>query len=411
MNEHTYRVLIVDDERMVRDIAVRSFTKAGFQCDIAEDGNVAAAKFADQLYDAVITDLMMPNRNGHSLAIELVAHPARPFVVVVTAVTEPQIINDLNARGVAMVKYKPINHLQLALDIRRELQHRRRKTILATGLEPVNRQETGSRPIVSEHDDSLAQQGVASPLCSSDQRPGSTALSERYRVLIVDDEQMVRDVAVRSFTNAGFECETAEDGDVAALKFAESAYDAVVTDLMMPKRNGHSLAVELVGHPARPVVAVVTAAIEPQIASDLEAYGVAIVNFKPVDHSQLALMIRTKLDHRGWNRTVVDGQGQSTCRSKLATAAMPVARLDHQCVDLYLRCASLAHSTDEIISFVEEDSYLQQRVLNRANAEVSWKMSRRIDSVKDAVVHLGQRQVAELALTSARRAVRESGRV
>ena len=43
-----YRVLIVDDESMVRDITVRNLKRLGFECVTAEDGMAASEILATQ---------------------------------------------------------------------------------------------------------------------------------------------------------------------------------------------------------------------------------------------------------------------------------------------------------------------------------------------------------------------------
>ena len=58
------------------------------------------------------------------------------------------------------------------------------------------------------------------------------------RVLVVDDEPMVREVLARYLENDGFSVTTAEDGLEALLRFGEATPDLVLLDLMLPKLNG-----------------------------------------------------------------------------------------------------------------------------------------------------------------------------
>jgi DNA-binding response OmpR family regulator len=58
------------------------------------------------------------------------------------------------------------------------------------------------------------------------------------RVLVVDDEAIVRDVLARYLGRAGYEVQTAVDGET-ALERAERAWpDLVVLDLMLPRLDG-----------------------------------------------------------------------------------------------------------------------------------------------------------------------------
>src|SRR3989337_2526319 len=58
------------------------------------------------------------------------------------------------------------------------------------------------------------------------------------RVLVVDDEPMVREVLARYLEKEGFEVQTAEDGGSALAAFEASPRDLVLLDLMLPRIDG-----------------------------------------------------------------------------------------------------------------------------------------------------------------------------
>ena len=66
----------------------------------------------------------------------------------------------------------------------------------------------------------------------------------RLRILVVDDEDSIREIARAVLTSAGYVVETAEDGLVAAALYAErpAAFSLVVTDYDMPGLDGAKLA-------------------------------------------------------------------------------------------------------------------------------------------------------------------------
>jgi two-component system, OmpR family, response regulator len=67
------------------------------------------------------------------------------------------------------------------------------------------------------------------------------------RVLIVEDDDRLRQVMVRSLTGEGLSAESTGDGDEAAWMLSEFPYDAVVLDWMLPGRSGVTLCRELRG--------------------------------------------------------------------------------------------------------------------------------------------------------------------
>ncbi len=80
---------------------------SGFACEAAADGAEALQRFHSGHHQLVVTDLRMPNMNGHQLATELLSISPRPRVVVFTGVMEPAIVRDLMVRGVDDVITKP----------------------------------------------------------------------------------------------------------------------------------------------------------------------------------------------------------------------------------------------------------------------------------------------------------------
>jgi len=75
------------------------------------------------------------------------------------------------------------------------------------------------------------------------------------RILIVDDEQGLRDAMRTWFTARGFETDEAEDGLVAIEKCAQNRYDVVTMDLSMPRMTGiEAIAVIKERHPDMPIV-------------------------------------------------------------------------------------------------------------------------------------------------------------
>ncbi len=62
------------------------------------------------------------------------------------------------------------------------------------------------------------------------------------KVLIVDDEAPIRALLSVAFLQAGFEVSTAQDGSDAIDLFGTERFDAVLSDVMMPRTNGHELA-------------------------------------------------------------------------------------------------------------------------------------------------------------------------
>jgi DNA-binding NtrC family response regulator len=62
------------------------------------------------------------------------------------------------------------------------------------------------------------------------------------RILIVDDEAAIRSLLATAFERAGYDVRTAPDGPEAVELCTGESFDAVLSDVVMPRMNGHDLA-------------------------------------------------------------------------------------------------------------------------------------------------------------------------
>ena len=58
-------------------------------------------------------------------------------------------------------------------------------------------------------------------------------------VLVIDDEQMIRELFQQALSRADFMVETADDAVGGIAKFDSGVYDLVITDVRMPGVDGH----------------------------------------------------------------------------------------------------------------------------------------------------------------------------
>ena len=61
------------------------------------------------------------------------------------------------------------------------------------------------------------------------------------KILVVDDEEYIRDVIVTYLNNEGYQTYQAEDGYEALDMLEKDKYDLMVLDIMMPEMDGFTL--------------------------------------------------------------------------------------------------------------------------------------------------------------------------
>ena len=65
------------------------------------------------------------------------------------------------------------------------------------------------------------------------------------RILVVEDDDLVRSMLTQMMQEAGYEVETASDGDSCLRSFRERRADLVIMDIVMPEKDGWEAIVEL----------------------------------------------------------------------------------------------------------------------------------------------------------------------
>jgi DNA-binding response OmpR family regulator len=114
------------------------------------------------------------------------------------------------------------------------------------------------------------------------------------RVLVVDDEPIVRDVVVRYLERAGFETIEAGDGEEARTLLEQSSPDVVVLDVMLPRMDGLELCRWIRGRSAIPVILLTARGDESDRIAGLDLGADDYVT-KPFSPRELAARVRAVL--------------------------------------------------------------------------------------------------------------------
>jgi len=93
------------------------------------------------------------------------------------------------------------------------------------------------------------------------------------RILVVDDDASLRHLVGTTLAEEGFEVQEAVDGADALAKMATEAYDAVVSDLQMPRLDGLSLLREIRRRGTEVPVIIQTAHLDASIETVLRRAG------------------------------------------------------------------------------------------------------------------------------------------
>ena len=114
------------------------------------------------------------------------------------------------------------------------------------------------------------------------------------KILLVEDDDLVRDMLTQLLERSGHEVASAADGEEATEYLRTGHPDIMVTDIIMPKKSGITLISEVKNrHPNLEIIAISGGGrLDPIGYLDLsESLGASVSFEKPVDNNALLMAI------------------------------------------------------------------------------------------------------------------------
>ena len=132
------RILIVDDEKMIRNLLRLSLQRMGYTVVTASDGYEALTRFQEQPCDLIMLDILMPGMDGFAVCVELRKLTDVP-IVMLTALNRPDDIVHGLELGADNYITKPFTFKEVEARIRAIL----RRTAVKIETEPAQILEHG----------------------------------------------------------------------------------------------------------------------------------------------------------------------------------------------------------------------------------------------------------------------------
>ncbi len=111
------KILVVDDEALIRDMLRQMLTRLGHRVTMADDGKLGLDYFNEIKPDLVITDIIMPNKDGIQLIMSLLnQNPDFPIIAMSggrRAVSAEFNLDSAGLLGAKAVLQKPFSREQL----------------------------------------------------------------------------------------------------------------------------------------------------------------------------------------------------------------------------------------------------------------------------------------------------------
>lgn len=192
--EKSAKILVVDDDEVIRHLLVDTLTSMGYQSWGAANGEEALTTLNQKKVDIVITDIKMPKLDGVRLLKKIKETQPDLPVLIITA------YNFVYSQDQAV-------------------------TSVADGFL--------AKPFRIGKIEELIKTALAHKKTDSSVPPESSK-----KILIVDDDQILLDMLIETLDALGYQAQGAKNGEEALKKIDTEEFDLVITDIRMPKMDG-----------------------------------------------------------------------------------------------------------------------------------------------------------------------------
>ncbi len=117
-----YSILIIDDEKCIRDVTSRMLTNEGFDVATAEAGDIGMKMIAEKHYDIILLDLMMPGISGLELLPHIKADHPYSVVIVITGYATLEHSIETMKKGAFDFIAKPFSPQELRIVIAKAIK-------------------------------------------------------------------------------------------------------------------------------------------------------------------------------------------------------------------------------------------------------------------------------------------------
>ena len=252
------KILLIDDDGIVRDALTVFLSRAGHEVAFAADGANGLLAYKNIRPDIVILDRDLPAMTGSAVFAEIkrLGNPAP--VIILTGHDDPEDAEAYLREGASAFLSKADGLSNVLTEIERVMS--------ARGME--------GRPVKQERREKRADAPI---------------------VLVVDDDKAILSVLTRFLSSLGYAVLTAEDGEQASRIVEERRPDIALLDIFMPNKDGLTLLRELAASRPDTGYIMITGNDDEEVAKACLRAGAFDYLSKPVNLSALESVIRARL--------------------------------------------------------------------------------------------------------------------
>lgn len=208
------KILIIEDDQVLSDVLHRKLVREGYEVFTAKDGEEGIQKVQEIQPDIILLDIIMPKKDGFEVLDQLRKDKVAAPIIIISNSGQSVEISKAIALGAK-------DYLVKAEFDPEEVVLKVKKVLNTVG------KNIDSHAEVGEHQNQLK---IPDEKLNHD--PNAKT------ILIVEDDQFLRNLCIRKLQKEGFNVLYAVDGEEGLRKIQEEKPDLVLLDILLPGLNG-----------------------------------------------------------------------------------------------------------------------------------------------------------------------------
>jgi len=304
------KILLIDDSQVATQVLELAIKKEGFEVLVTNDGMEGLKLAITYQPDMIICDQFMPRMDGYAFIQALRTYDDTESMHVILMTAKDSMEEELKALKAGFIDFigKPTIPVQVIARIKRSF-------VIVENMRQITMRKTASA-LISEnrHEEKMLLGGAAE--VTSTQMTGNTLsvplpaipggcpeekgtkvsaeMKGNGKVLVMDDEDLIRGIAVYTLEFLGYKVVTCTDGREAVEKFQSARennapFSAVILDLTVPDgMGGKEAAARILEIDPEAVLIVSSGYSNDPVMADFRQFGFSSAVPKPFDAEGLA---------------------------------------------------------------------------------------------------------------------------
>lgn len=223
-------ILLIEDDALLNNLLQAKIVKEGYGVVAAKDGQEALEVLSSKMFDLILLDILMPRMNGTEFLEKLRSDKRWQNIPVIVISNSGEPFTDEEARKFGVVDYLVKTNFDPA-----EVIEKVKQRIGASLSEPSR----GGIEKVSEPTPTPVKK-----------REPTGAKGVKICLVVVEDDEFLRELIVTKLINEGFEVVEAMDGEDGLRKIREEKPQLVLLDIILPSIDGFEVLKQLKADPS-----------------------------------------------------------------------------------------------------------------------------------------------------------------